>query len=603
MKQLVPLILSSLLLSSIPALAQSNINSELDVQPSDSATPSLEIESSGSNSLPGSNLEVLPSSNLATESSDQKALLLPLNDTEQVRLNLVHCQFPLDCALARMLLPASAFVETWELQFDNSASTPLTLINTAIIARGEQTGYQITQNSAYITSLEEAESDSEISADPQESNLGLQEEVDEKFGEKSISAEPIVLPANQIVSLLLKLNQSSIPPDQYAGSIYLTLEGQNNRMTLPLILRVRTGPLIPLIVLIVGIILGKTSKFMEEQGNPIANSLKRVNQLKADIIDENRLEADEKQVLIVMANKARKLAVREDFEKFEKQIEFVRNRFDILVKGEVLGEAGIASSNAIKEAKHLKKDILDNNRLQTDEKQALANMIEPLHKLALQESSEVLNHQIESVRERFESLIKLKDLEGDLVDSIEDEDEIAKKAQSSINDAKRLVLQQKDLEAQKIFYEIQQKLPKFYVEMSGNSKSQRSQEIEEMTSQLVKSGDRMIQSPQILPKLGKTKRYKRFLIVLSGIPDDIRAEATLWVAKPVLYLALLVALSAVGLNSLYIQNGKTFGANPFTDYFGLILWGLSADIASRSLSNLGGLDSGRKASKNSADPS
>ncbi|WP_265584446.1 MULTISPECIES: hypothetical protein [unclassified Coleofasciculus] len=36
------------------------------------------------------------------------------------------------------------------------------------------------------------------------------------------------------------------------------------------------------------------------------------------------------------------------------------------------------------------------------------------------------------------------------------------------------------------------------------------------------------------------------------------------------------------------MRGTTFGSDPFADYLGLVLWGLSADVASRSLSNLPG---------------
>jgi hypothetical protein len=68
----------------------------------------------------------------------------------------------------------------------------------------------------------------------------------------------------------------------------------------------------------------------------------------------------------------------------------------------------------------------------------------------------------------------------------------------------------------------------------------------------------------------------------------VRAEATLWVVRPLLSLALLFGLSVVGIRALYVEKGATFGADPFADYLGLVLWGLSADVASRSLSNLPG---------------
>jgi hypothetical protein len=81
-------------------------------------------------------------------------------------------------------------------------------------------------------------------------------------------------------------------------------------------------------------------------------------------------------------------------------------------------------------------------------------------------------------------------------------------------------------------------------------------------------------------------RFKSALVRLSGLSDDIRAEATLWLLRPLLWLLVLIGLLTVGMSSLYVTNGATFGANPLSDYLGLLLWGLSADVASRTLGNL-----------------
>jgi hypothetical protein len=90
-------------------------------------------------------------------------------------------------------------------------------------------------------------------------------------------------------------------------------------------------------------------------------------------------------------------------------------------------------------------------------------------------------------------------------------------------------------------------------------------------------------------RLGKwMKGFQDALVFLSGLSDEIRAEATLWVVRPLLYLVLLVGLLAVGMGTLYIDNGLTFGADPMADYMGLLLWGMSADVASRTLTNLQG---------------
>src|ERR1039458_4835074 len=67
--------------------------------------------------------------------------------------------------------------------------------------------------------------------------------------------------------------------------------------------------------------------------------------------------------------------------------------------------------------------------------------------------------------------------------------------------------------------------------------------------------------------------------------DLVRAEGTLWLVRPLLYWLLVVALCAIGLQQLYLKNA-TFGANPFNDYLGLIIWAMSADVASKTLSTL-----------------
>jgi hypothetical protein len=55
--------------------------------------------------------------------------------------------------------------------------------------------------------------------------------------------------------------------------------------------------------------------------------------------------------------------------------------------------------------------------------------------------------------------------------------------------------------------------------------------------------------------------------------------------KASMFIALLLGLMVVGLYGLYIKNA-TFGASPLFDYFGVAVWGLSADVAQRSLQGL-----------------
>jgi hypothetical protein len=58
--------------------------------------------------------------------------------------------------------------------------------------------------------------------------------------------------------------------------------------------------------------------------------------------------------------------------------------------------------------------------------------------------------------------------------------------------------------------------------------------------------------------------------------------------QPLLFLVLLALLMLVGLKYLYIDapGGATFGSSGAYDHLGLFLWGLSADVAQRTLQQL-----------------
>jgi hypothetical protein len=47
-------------------------------------------------------------------------------------------------------------------------------------------------------------------------------------------------------------------------------------------------------------------------------------------------------------------------------------------------------------------------------------------------------------------------------------------------------------------------------------------------------------------------------------------------------------LVLVGLSTLYIDGSPTFGSRPLVDLLALFAWGLSADVASRTLANVRG---------------
>lgn len=77
----------------------------------------------------------------------------------------------------------------------------------------------------------------------------------------------------------------------------------------------------------------------------------------------------------------------------------------------------------------------------------------------------------------------------------------------------------------------------------------------------------------------------RFVAALAG-SSLMGVGARFWLWRPIFFLLLLILLVLIGLKSLYIDSGANFGVGGIYDYLGLFMWGLSADIAQRTLQNL-----------------
>jgi hypothetical protein len=78
----------------------------------------------------------------------------------------------------------------------------------------------------------------------------------------------------------------------------------------------------------------------------------------------------------------------------------------------------------------------------------------------------------------------------------------------------------------------------------------------------------------------------RWVAKLIGYDETVPEHVTFWFLRPLLWVLLILGLLVVGLQQLYLKD-PAFGSMAFNDYFGLFVWGTSADVASRTLSNLG----------------
>ena len=408
-----------------------------------------------------------------------KPALVPVKGGEQIRRQLVRCSWVLDCALAHLLLPASAFQNQWQLKLDNPVEAPVSLTSTEVVLEGQQTGYQITK------------------------------------AEVEPPSSPATLAANQIISLPLKWKRSQIPPDRYTGWVYLTLDGREERLAIPVDLNMRIGPLLPLLVLLVGIALGRLFKYMQERGIPQSDALGKVNELEQEIAEA---DPEDREILTPMVKEVRKSVYQMDLETVTAKVEAIADRLNGL------------------------------NRLRTMEQN-----LEP-------------KKQHPKVKEILQKIAEARSLIG-------------------------LSSDEKGLEqAKTLLEEIQAEAVKLGTAMMGSDKqpdaalTQTAQEAEKAAAAVGHAVQAEVRKAPALPMW--VVQLRRSLIFLSGVSSAVRAEATLWVVRPLLSLALLFGLSVVGIRALYVEKGATFGADPFSDYLGLVLWGLSADVASRSLSNL-----------------
>lgn len=402
--------------------------------------------------------------------------LKPLASAEKLEVDLVNCQTSLSCGLADLVLPESAFLNIWNLQFENPKAVETKLVKSAVVVLGEKTRFQLSSD------------------------------------ELALSQDTQIFPAREVSTLPVMLNRTAMPPDHYTGTLYLMLEGANDMLTIPVDINIRTGPLWPLVAILAGIILGRLVKYMQERGGPQADRLVEVNRV------ELRLRS----------------APDEDRKILEPQLAAVRRK-------------------------------------------------------VYQYNFDTVTAELNAIEGRLETLSKLREMENDLQDETESEEKAT--ALKKIAEVRRRVANEQHVSD--LVAEIKQALEEL----------DRGLIAKGLPDLQVRRAVRAADEAQFAADQARTplksapsehkwlRRFRDTLFALSGLSEELRAEATLWIVRPLLYFVLLFGLVAVGLNTLYVSAGLTFGAMPFADYLGLILWGLSADVAGRTLSNLQGTKS------------
>jgi hypothetical protein len=282
--------------------------------------------------------------------------------------------------------------------------------------------------------------------------------------------------------------------------------GQAANVKVPVDLNVRVGPLLPLLFLIGGILLGKLFKYMQDKGNPQADALVSLNRIRFRL---QSAHADDRALIEPMLAQA--------------------NTF--------------INENHIDQAKPL----------------------------------------IELVESRLATLIELRAIEARMAGKQHPK---VREILDHIKQARELIQLQDDVNVKTHMDAIKAALVELSTTMMGPD-DQPDPDILEATERAKTAEAQTNRAAFAAPAPAaptKMDRVRNGLAWLTGISDEVRAGATLWLLRPLLWLLLLVALIALGMKSLYVDN-PVFGASSF-DYLSLVFWGLSSDVASQTLGNV-----------------
>ena len=305
---------------------------------------------------------------------------------------------------------------------------------------------------------------------------------------------PTSLPIQSVYTIALAIKAPTPLPDHYTGDVQLRVTGGTSGdplLKIPLDVNVRTGPVWPISVLVIGSLLGRLVKYMKDKGGPQSDLLLHLYQL------EGRMAASpaDQELLRPMVESVKAWIYELKLDAAKSEIAAIENRWVLL--GTLTANAGAANVQGV-----------------------------------------------------------LNDIER----------------------ARILIASKRDQDASALVTEIEAAVqhvvappppPAAFALASAQAGTARA-----VAARVARS----IAAPP-------TPWYVRALSRITGISEAVRAEVTLWLIRPIMYLLLVGLLLLVGMQRLYLKN-PLFGSDPFSDYFGIVVWAMSSDVASRTLTTL-----------------
>jgi len=341
----------------------------------------------------------------------------------------------------------------------------------------------------------------------------------------------IVLPPGKVFHLTLTIQANTLVPDHYVGSVQFSEAKSTTVVTIPLDISVRNGPFWPIIMLILGILFGRLSLDM---ATPLARKqcdlLPRYDSLNKELSNAQFSPN------ITMPIGGATVGIKDRLNAY---LSTIYSHIES-------ADPSITENQVSQEIDNLEIcfDFYENNlplllAQQSDSDEQ--NLLEDAKDALLKENVNDAAQKIGSILTQYTPQPK--------PDSVQ-------MLNAGFHGSQRLM--------QKMLY---------HLATSGAEAKGRQKRLSRLWAWVALCWTAIAQAVGwILEKL-------------AGLSNR-EAELRYRIVRPILACLLLILLILIGLDTLYVSAGTSFGSAGLYDYLGLFLWGFSADIAQRSLQNL-----------------
>ncbi|MGC0321077.1 hypothetical protein ABIG06_001706 [Bradyrhizobium sp. USDA 326] len=140
--------------------------------------------------------------------------------------NLVRCDWAWTCWIAREFISNSATTDKQPIRLENQSPLPAQRIDTLVLLRG-------TNNKS-----------NDVTRD--------------------VSLGPVgTIPGSGTAEVPITINYNALDADTYDGSVRFRVPATDEALTVPLVVNVRDGPILPLLLILVGVIVGRWARELD----------------------------------------------------------------------------------------------------------------------------------------------------------------------------------------------------------------------------------------------------------------------------------------------------------------------------------------------------